>query len=112
MTRIGTNRYVPPVYLPPVYANPLSETLSLGNLFILSRYHPDKHGGSNTAFQRITAAYDTLTDVKRKGEYDLGSELHRELQQDGSQGPDHEEKTIKEYFPERYGVSRNRYTRM
>ena len=90
---------ISPVSFPRVYANPISESLSL------SRYHPDKHGGSNTAFQRITAAYDTLTDAKRKGEYDLGSELHRELQQDGSQGPDHEEKTIKEYFPERYGVS-------
>ena len=96
----------------PLYMLTLFRKPSLGNLFILSRYHPDKHGGSNTAFQRITAAYDTLTDVKRKGEYDLGSELHRELQQDGSQGPDHEEKTIKEYFPERYGVSRNRCTRV
>ena len=35
MTRIGTNRYVPPVYLPPVYANPLSETLSRKPIYTL-----------------------------------------------------------------------------
>ena len=66
-------------------------------------YHPDKHGGSNSAFQRVTAAYDTLTDPKRRELYDEGDELPRELDRDGAQGPAHKEIIIKQYFPERFG---------
>ena len=49
-------------------------------------YHPDKVGGNTDAFERITAAHDTLADAKRRHEYDMGADLERQLERDGSQG--------------------------
>lgn len=49
-------------------------------------------GGSTVAFERVTAAHDTLSDAKRRAAYDNGEDLPRDLQRDGSQGPDMRER--------------------
>ncbi|KAH8079124.1 hypothetical protein JL720_9382 [Aureococcus anophagefferens] len=40
-------------------------------------YHPDRHGGSNTMFTRVSAAHDCLADAKLRKAYDRGDDLER-----------------------------------
>eukprot|EP01048_Picozoa_sp_COSAG05_P007722 COSAG05_NODE_553_length_8711_cov_165.199257_4_plen_228_part_00 len=65
--------------------------------------HPDRNGGSNTMFQRVASAYETLRDPAKRRLYDLGDEVKREIKRDGSEGAAFEEVTEREYFPERFG---------
>ncbi|CAK0856914.1 unnamed protein product, partial [Prorocentrum cordatum] len=56
-------------------------------------YHPDKPGGSERAFRRVAAAYETLADQERRKSYDQGRDLSDSFFQE----------IEREYFPERYG---------
>eukprot|EP00928_Gymnodinium_smaydae_P092152 TRINITY_DN75969_c0_g1_i1.p1 TRINITY_DN75969_c0_g1~~TRINITY_DN75969_c0_g1_i1.p1 ORF type:complete len:752 (-),score=66.90 TRINITY_DN75969_c0_g1_i1:320-2575(-) len=56
-------------------------------------YHPDKPGGSERAFQRVAAAYETLANKEKRKAYDAGRDLHSSLYED----------IERKYFPDRYG---------
>jgi tetratricopeptide (TPR) repeat protein len=63
------------------------------------KYHPDKNGGSNAAFQAVAEAYQTLSDKKRREEYDTGKDL--DPPEDSNRWP-FKVDTERGYFPERY----------
>jgi len=65
-------------------------------------YHPDRQGGSNSAFQRVALAYETLIDEQRRRQYNLGNDLKRPIMQDGSEGPPFHERVERHYFPEHF----------
>ena len=62
-----------------------------------------KQGRRIRAAQRVTAAHTALSDAAARAAYDRGDELPRELERDGSQGPDLFERVTRDYFPERFG---------
>eukprot|EP00281_Chroomonas_sp_CCMP1168_P024963 CAMPEP_0206225250 /NCGR_PEP_ID=MMETSP0047_2-20121206/7451_1 /ASSEMBLY_ACC=CAM_ASM_000192 /TAXON_ID=195065 /ORGANISM="Chroomonas mesostigmatica_cf, Strain CCMP1168" /LENGTH=340 /DNA_ID=CAMNT_0053648245 /DNA_START=6 /DNA_END=1028 /DNA_ORIENTATION=- len=64
--------------------------------------HPDKNGGSNHAFQAVAAAYETLSEPDARALYDEGSDIKRDLREDGSEGPSWGEQVLRAYFPEDY----------
>ena len=39
------------------------------------KYHPDRKGGSTTAFQRIAQAFQTLSDPDKRNMYDQGVDI-------------------------------------
>eukprot|EP00960_Hanusia_phi_P059900 764321-Hanusia_phi.AAC.6 len=65
-------------------------------------YHPDRQGGSNSAFQRVALAYETLIDEERRRQYNLGYDLKRPIMQDGSEGASFHERVERHYFPEHF----------
>eukprot|EP00929_Paragymnodinium_shiwhaense_P088864 TRINITY_DN49173_c0_g1_i1.p1 TRINITY_DN49173_c0_g1~~TRINITY_DN49173_c0_g1_i1.p1 ORF type:complete len:656 (+),score=63.68 TRINITY_DN49173_c0_g1_i1:98-1969(+) len=65
--------------------------------------HPDKPGGSMRAFQRIAAAYETLSDSAKRRAFDIGDELPRHQRHDGTDGLSYHDEVVKKYFPERFG---------
>lgn len=60
------------------------------------KYHPDKPGGSDRAFQRAAAAYETLADPEKRKAYFEGRVL-KDLEREASVTQEVERK----YFPER-----------
>eukprot|EP00945_MAST-04E_sp_MAST-4E-sp1_P007759 g7759.t1 len=63
------------------------------------KYHPDKNGGSNAAFQQVAEAHQTLSDEERRKQYDSGKEL------DPPEDSNHyrfREEVERTYFPERF----------
>ena len=63
--------------------------------------HPDRHGGSTAAFERVSAAHDALGDAAAREGYDRGDDLDRGLERDGTtQGPPFSEGVLRRYFPE------------
>lgn len=74
------------------------------------KFHPDRKGGSTRAFQRIAAAFQTLSDPIKRADYDRGGDVRtRSHCADGEDSEDEEEhkKTLREeierkYYPERY----------
>lgn len=70
------------------------------------KWHPDKPGGSTTAFQRIAEAYEILSNEEKRKAYDLGEDL-KQKGGDDSDSEERNEKSLHEqverkYFPERY----------
>lgn len=44
------------------------------------KYHPDKNGGATVEmFQKISEAYETLSDPQKKQEYDMGGSIHMNM---------------------------------
>ncbi|KAH8079174.1 hypothetical protein JL720_9436 [Aureococcus anophagefferens] len=66
-------------------------------------YHPDRHGGSNTMFTRVSAAHDCLADAKLRKAYDRGDDLERGVGRDNKQGAAFSEVVSRKYFPEDFG---------
>ena len=66
-------------------------------------YHPDRHGGSNTMFTRVSAAHDCLADAKLRRAYDRGDDLERGVGRDNKQGAAFSEVVSRKYFPEDFG---------
>jgi len=64
--------------------------------------HPDKHGGSDEAFQRVAEAHQILSADDKKGTFDNGDDLKRERMRDGGEGPSVKEQLVKKYFPEKF----------
>jgi len=68
----------------------------------LSRlHHPDK-SGSNKAFQRVSAASETLGDPARRTAYDDGEDIPKEVDKRGEEGLSLKDQVLKRYFPERF----------
>jgi tetratricopeptide (TPR) repeat protein len=70
------------------------------------KFHPDRAGGSTVAFQRVAAAYETLSDAERRTAYDEGTDV-KKTKDDSDDDGEHEEQSLREeierkYFPERY----------
>uniref|UniRef100_A0A7S2RSL7 J domain-containing protein n=2 Tax=Rhizochromulina marina TaxID=1034831 RepID=A0A7S2RSL7_9STRA len=72
------------------------------------KYHPDRQGGSTTAFQLINTAYQTLSDPDKRQAYDHGVDVKKKSG-DGydSDEDDANQKSLREeverkYFPERF----------
>ena len=74
------------------------------------KFHPDRRGGSTSAFQRVAAAYETLSDPKKRKNYDLGGDVkkgrtNRDSDSDSSDARDEQslrEEIERKYFPERF----------
>jgi hypothetical protein len=75
------------------------------------RYHPDRKGGSTAAFQRIAQAFQTLSDVDKRANYDQGVDIKTKRgggDSDDSEEEDEErrqslrEEIERRYYPERY----------
>jgi DnaJ-class molecular chaperone len=74
------------------------------------KYHPDRKGGSTRAFQRIAAAFHTLSDPIKRADYDRGGDVKtkRAGAESDSEEEDEAHKTSlreeieRKYFPERY----------
>merc|ERR1719272_846631 len=64
--------------------------------------HPDREGGSDGKFQRVTEANQVLSNEDAKAAYDLGDDFPRERQSDNGLGPYFREVQTKKYFPERF----------
>merc|ERR1711934_887476 len=64
--------------------------------------HPDKEGGSEEAFQRISEAQQVLADADKRKGFDLGDDFKRERMNDGSEGPSFQTEQHKKYFPEEF----------
>ena len=70
------------------------------------KFHPDRQGGSTLAFQRVSQAYETLSDDDKRRAYDEGADVKK-----GGDDSDEEfegeeqslfEEVERQYFPERY----------
>lgn len=63
--------------------------------------HPDKNNGSTSAFERVSAAYEILSDEETRAAYDRGDDLDRGFERDGTtQGAAFSERVLRRYFPE------------
>ena len=75
------------------------------------KYHPDRAGGSTTAFQLVSTAYETLSHADKRAAYDEGADMKKKKKRDDddSEESDDEdgakplrEEVERKYFPERY----------
>ena len=67
-------------------------------------HHPDRPGGTDVAFQLISAANSCLSDEGCRAAYDEGEGTERQVLSDGSEGPSLKERVERHYFPERYDL--------
>ena len=65
-------------------------------------HHPDKHGGSNAAFQRVAAAHEVLSNAARRTAYDEGEDVPKAIDNRGEEGPSLKERITRQYFPDRF----------
>eukprot|EP00965_Chrysotila_dentata_P074033 2445406-Pleurochrysis_carterae.AAC.5 len=73
------------------------------------KYHPDRKNGSTAAFQRIAAAFQTLSDADKRAAYDQGADVKTSRGNDDDSDDEDEahrqslrEEIERKYYPERY----------
>jgi len=64
--------------------------------------HPDKHKGSNDAFEQVGTAYNILKDAAQRLQYDEGLDMKKAWTTESHEPKPPAEDVVRRYFPERF----------